>query len=62
MNNLFSNCKNLINLDLSSFNTINVIDMSEMFKSCKKIINLDLSSFNTNNIIEMSYILMIVKI
>ncbi len=45
---------NLQNLDLSSFNTQNVTNMSYMFWNCK-IQNLDLSSFNTLNVTNMIY-------
>ena len=37
MNNMFSFCYSLISLDLSSFNTINVNNMSYMFKDCKSL-------------------------
>ena len=47
---LFYECENIIKIDLSSFNTINVKDMRSMFKGCKNLINLDLSSFNTINV------------
>ncbi len=40
---------NLQSLDLSSFNTENVTNMSYMF-SFSKIQTLDLSSFNTENV------------
>ena len=35
MSNMFSYCKNLSKLDLSSFNTNNVIDMSQSFINVK---------------------------
>ena len=44
---MFQNCESLDNLDLSSFNTQNVNNMSYMFNNCKNITNLNLSSFNT---------------
>ena len=47
---MFHNCFDLNNLNISSFNTKNVTDMSYMFYDCKNLINLDLSSFNTKNI------------
>ena len=50
---MFYNCGNIINLDLSSFNTQNVQNMSYMFYECKNIMNLDLSSFNTQNVKNM---------
>ena len=48
MKAMFAYCNNLINLNLSSFNTKNVTDMSAMFQGCNKLNNLDLYSFNTN--------------
>ena len=48
---MFYYCKNLSNLDLSSFNTNNVANMTGMFYYCKNLSNLDLSSFNTNNVV-----------
>ena len=50
---LFSNCKNLINIDLSSFDTKYVTDMSEMFKGCENLNNINLSFFNTENVTNM---------
>ena len=55
MNNMFSCCRNLIHIDLSSsFNTINVKDMKEMFSGCQYLKSLDLSTFNTINVKDMS--------
>ncbi len=34
---IFESCANLINLDLSSFNTSNVISMNNIFSSCTKL-------------------------
>ena len=50
MGYMFYECENLINLDLSNFNTNNVIDMSYMFYKCENLINIDLSGFNTKNV------------
>ena len=41
MNNMFKNCNNLIDINLSSFDTKNVTNMNNMFYGCnnlKKII------------------------
>lgn len=51
---MFSNCKSLTNLDLSSFNTSNVTDMSCMFYNCSSLKELDLSNFNTSNVTRMT--------
>ena len=54
---MFYNCTNLININLLTFNTKNVTDMSYMFCSCHKLKNLDLSSFNFENVIRMPLML-----
>lgn len=43
-------------LDLSSWNTSNVISMGSMFESCVNITSLDLSSLNVDNVTDMSYL------
>ena len=43
----------LTSLDLSSFDTSNVTDMSYMFEGCESLTSLDLSSFDTSNVINM---------
>ena len=50
MNNMFSNCYSLSNLDVSNFHTTKVVDMSYMFSSCIKLSNINLSSFNTSKV------------
>ena len=47
---MFECCVNLIKLDLSSFNTQNVKDMSWMFYGCENLIIIDLSLFNTQKV------------
>jgi len=48
----YEGCPNLMDLNLSSFNTKNVKDMSYMFCGCKKLNNLKISSaFNTKKVI-----------
>ena len=44
------------NLNLSNFNTQNVINMSYMFYNCNSLTKLDLSNFNAQNVINMSFI------
>ena len=39
---MFYECNNLNYLDLSSFDTKNVINMSNMFNNCSKLNNLNL--------------------
>jgi len=43
----------LENLDLSSFNTSKVTNMSNMFSNCRSLTSLDLSSFNTSKVTKM---------
>ena len=52
---MFYGCSNLINIDLSSFDTSNVNNMSHMFDKCYNLTNLDLSSFDTKNVTDMSF-------
>jgi len=51
---LFYECRNIINIDLSSFDTKNVTDMSSMFSGCSNLTNINLSSFDTKNVTDMS--------
>ena len=50
---LFSQCNSLTNIDLSNFNSQNVINMSNMFNGCNSLKNIDLSDFNTKNVTNM---------
>ena len=50
MREMFSACESLTSLDLSSFNTANVFEMSYLFAGCSSLTALDLSSFNTLNV------------
>ena len=51
---MFYNCENIRNIDLSSFDTQNVIDMSYMFSRCFNLLNINLSRINTKNLKNMS--------
>ena len=51
---IFFICLAIQSLDLSSFNTQNVTNMSGMFNRCNSLINLNLSSFNTQNVTDMN--------
>ena len=53
MENMFRDCKKLINLDVSGFSTDKVTDMHEMFYCCINLENLDVSGFNTKNVTNM---------
>ena len=50
---MFYDCKALTKLDLSDFNTSNVINMHNMFSGCDSLIHLDLSNFDTSQVTSM---------
>ncbi len=52
---IFSNCSELVNLDVSNFDTSNVTNMNQMFNNCWVLADLDLSSFDTCNVTNMNY-------
>lgn len=54
MTGIFSCCEKLESLNVSNFNTSNVIMMSSMFACCRKLTSLDLSNFNTSKVTDMS--------
>ena len=55
-------CKSLKYLELSKFNTENVIDMENMFRDCYSLININLSDFNTQNVINIKSMFVIVNL
>ncbi len=50
---LFAECVNLVEVDLSGFETSNVTRMCNMFLHCSKLLKLDLSNFVTDNVTDM---------
>ena len=56
MGGMLLDCSSLISINLSSFNTNNVTNMSFMFSNCSSLNSLNLSSFNTSNVTYMSAI------
>ena len=52
---MFWKCSSLKSIDLSSFNTTNVKDLTSMFFGCSSLNSINLSSFNTTNVKDMSY-------
>lgn len=52
---MFHNCKNLISLDLSNFDTSNVTRGDYLFSGCSSLTLLNLSNFNTSKIKDMEY-------
>ena len=53
MSTMFNGCSNLINLDLSHFDTSKVTNMQGMFNVCRNLTSLDLSGFDTSNVTRM---------
>ena len=53
MSKMFSDCKNLENIDLRSFDTKNVNNMSEMFHGCSSLKYLNVYNFDTKNVTNM---------
>ncbi|MFI3231684.1 MAG: BspA family leucine-rich repeat surface protein [bacterium] len=53
LKDMFYKCRTLAELDLSNFDTSNVVDMKFMFYWCTSLLELDLSSFDTSNVTDM---------
>ena len=51
---IFNECKLLINIDLSNFNSQNITNIKGMFSWCESLKNINLSNFNTQNVEDMS--------
>ena len=51
---MFQGCKNIIDIDLSKFETSYINNMGGMFRGCKNLTNINLSSFNTKNVTKMN--------
>ena len=47
---MFYDCNNLVDLDLSSFDTNNVTTMYNMFSYCIKLTDMKLNNFNIDNV------------
>ena len=50
---MFQACQNLIDIDVSHFDTSNVTLMGAMFFNCKSLKKLDVTNFNTSNVTDM---------
>jgi surface protein len=50
---MFTHCDSLTSLDVSSFDTSNVLDMERMFDHCAKLQKLDLTAFDTSRVTDM---------
>lgn len=53
MDHMFQGCEKLEEIDLSGFNTANVVDMTAMFYDCRLLYELDVSSFDTSKVKSM---------
>ena len=53
--NMFLNLDNIIEVDLSNFDTSLITTMSSMFKNCYNLVSVNLSNSITNSLINMSY-------
>ncbi|EGO8717410.1 BspA family leucine-rich repeat surface protein [Enterococcus faecalis] len=53
INDLFTDCRSLTELDLSRFDISRVTTMSDMFDDCRVLRELDLSSFDTSRVTNM---------
>ena len=54
-NKMFCGCKNITYIDLSFFDSSNIIDTSYMFNNCINLEAIDFSSFDTKNVTDMKY-------
>ena len=54
-NLMFYRCKEINDLDLSNFNTENVINMSGMFENCLGLKKINLNNLNTEKVTDMSW-------
>ena len=50
---MFWGCTNLKEIDLTNFDTKNVIEMNRMFSSCYSLVELDLTSLDTSKVTDM---------
>lgn len=53
MGSMFSGCKSLVQLDVSSFDTSHVTNMNSMFCWCESLESLDVSRFDTSKVANM---------
>ena len=53
--NMFSSCPNIIEINLSDFNTSSIESMESMFNGCSSLTLLNLSNFDTSKVTNMDY-------
>ena len=51
---MFADCRDIIEIDLSKFETSNVTDMKSMFYGCSSLASLNLSNINTSRVTTMA--------
>lgn len=54
MDDMFSGCSSLTNIDLRNFDTSSVTSMNRMFSGCTSLTNIDLRNFDTSSVTEMT--------
>ena len=54
--NMFLDCHNIIEIDLSNFDSSQIIDMEGMFYLCNNLISLNITNFNTSQVKYMHYL------
>lgn len=55
MSDMFSNCPNLLSINVSTWNTSKVTSMRSMFYSCSKIQSIICGSIDTSKVTDMAY-------
>ena len=59
MSSMFSNCKNLTNINVTNWNIGNVTNISSMFSGCISLQSLDLTNWDVSNVIDMGLFLLV---
>ena len=54
MFDLFGECENLLEIDVSKFDTSRCTEMTYMFSGCSQITSLNLTNFKTNKVTGMN--------
>ena len=53
MDNMFSGCASLVNLNIDKINTSQVTNLEKIFNECNSIEEINLKNFNTSLVINM---------
>jgi surface protein len=59
---MFQNCRFFGTLDVSSFRTSKVVDMTSLFEGCSSVTKLDVSQFDTSKVTSMAKMFSEVKV